>query len=45
MKEKKILLPPAQFEAMFMSDALDDDIINYTIEQNKKALEYIKKTK
>ena len=45
MKDKKILLPPAQFEAMFMSDALDEDIINYTIEQNKKALEYIKKTK
>lgn len=42
MKDKKILLPPAQFEAMFMSDALDESIINYTIEQNKLALEYIK---
>lgn len=42
MKNSKILMPPSQFEAVFMSDALDESVINYTIEENKKALEYIK---
>ncbi|MSS78613.1 glutamate-1-semialdehyde 2,1-aminomutase [Anaerococcus sp. AGMB00486] len=42
MKNSKILMPPSQFEAIFMSDALDESVINYTIEENKKALEYIK---
>ncbi|MDY6018843.1 MAG: glutamate-1-semialdehyde 2,1-aminomutase, partial [Anaerococcus sp.] len=42
MLKEKILLPPAQFEAMFLSAAQDDEIINYTIEKNKEALEYVK---
>ncbi|MDO5027166.1 MAG: glutamate-1-semialdehyde 2,1-aminomutase [Tissierellia bacterium] len=42
MLKSKILLPPAQFEAMFLSDAQDESIINYTIEQNRKALKYVK---
>lgn len=42
MLKEKILLPPAQFEAMFLSDAQDDEIINYTIEKNKEALKYVK---
>lgn len=42
MLKKKILLPPAQFEAMFLSDAQDEEIINYTIEQNREALKFVK---
>ncbi|MDY2918958.1 MAG: glutamate-1-semialdehyde 2,1-aminomutase [Anaerococcus sp.] len=42
MINKKILLPPAQFEAMFMSYVQNDEIINYTIEKNKEALAFVK---
>lgn len=38
MLDHQILLAPAQFEAIFLSDAHNDSIIEYTIEQNKKAL-------
>lgn len=42
MLDHQILLAPAQFEALFLSDAHNDAIIEYTIEQNKKALLAIK---
>ncbi|MDO5048231.1 MAG: glutamate-1-semialdehyde 2,1-aminomutase [Anaerococcus sp.] len=42
MLKENILLPPAQFEAMFLSDAQDESLINYTIEKNKEALKYVK---
>ena len=42
MFDHQILLAPAQFEAIFLSDAHNDSIIEYTIEQNKKALLSIK---
>ncbi|MDO5301648.1 MAG: glutamate-1-semialdehyde 2,1-aminomutase [Tissierellia bacterium] len=37
-----ILLPPSQFEALFLSHAHSDAILEYVIEQNKKALEKIR---
>lgn len=42
MFDRQILLAPAQFEAIFLSDAHSDAILNYTIEQNKKALQRLK---
>ena len=38
MLEQNILLPPAQFEAIFVSTALSDDDISYTIKANYNAL-------
>src|SRR5699024_4670130 len=41
MFDKHILIAPAQFEALFLSDAHNDEIIDYTIRQNKEALEFL----
>lgn len=38
MLDMGILLPPAQFEALFMSDSLTKEDMDYTIECSKKAL-------
>lgn len=43
MLEKGILLPPSQFEGLFLSEAHSDTDIEYTIEANYEALCYIKK--
>ncbi|NLY21258.1 MAG: glutamate-1-semialdehyde 2,1-aminomutase [Tissierellia bacterium] len=43
MLDRGIVLPPAQFEAIFISDAQTDEILDYTIEQNRLALEHITK--
>ena len=43
MLDRGIVLPPAQFEAIFISDAQTDEILDYTIEQNRLALEHIAK--
>lgn len=45
MFDHQILFAPAQFEAIFLSDAHNDNIIEYTIEQNKKALLHIREGK
>ncbi len=39
MLHQGIMLPPAQYECMFISDALTDEEIEYTIKANYKALE------
>ena len=38
MLEKGIMLPPAQFEALFMSDALTQEDMDYTLASAKEAL-------
>lgn len=43
MLEKGVLLPPSQFEGLFLSEAHSDTDIEYTIEANYEALYYIKK--
>ncbi|MEG2018506.1 MAG: glutamate-1-semialdehyde 2,1-aminomutase [Clostridium sp.] len=39
MLDAGILLPPAQYEAMFMNETLSDEDIKFTIETNLKALQ------
>ncbi len=43
MLKRRILLPPAQYEVMFMSATLTDEIIDYTIQSNLESLMEIKK--
>ena len=42
MMAQGILLPPAQFEGLFLSAAHSDEDIEYTIKANYKALEVVK---
>lgn len=42
MLEQNILIPPAQFEAIFFNTAMSEEDIKYTIKANYNALEMIK---
>jgi glutamate-1-semialdehyde 2,1-aminomutase len=42
MFELGILLPPSQYEIMFLNTTLTDEEIEYTIESNLKVLNSIK---
>jgi len=44
MLQSEILLPPAQYEVMFMNATLKDEDLDYTIKANLKALMEINKT-
>jgi len=44
MLQSEILLPPAQYEVMFMNTTLKDENLDYTIKANLKALMEINKT-
>jgi glutamate-1-semialdehyde 2,1-aminomutase len=43
MLEEGVLIPPSQFEGMFLSTAHTDEDLEHTIEANRKALQKLKK--